>query len=137
MKAEKIKKRIKGGYVALISVIIICAVLLMVVITTAYIGMTQGIDSLIYSNSISAENLASACAEDALMNLKNNQNYAGNQTLDLSTGQCQILAITSLNNVKTVETSSSVNSATKKIKITVSQINPTMTVSSWQEVADF
>jgi hypothetical protein len=131
------KNQTKNGYIALISVIIIGAILLMVVLSTSYIGVTEGMNSLLASNSAEARSLASACAEDALMNLKNDQNYSGNQTITLDNGQCQILAIIVNGGARTIETTGIVNHITKKLKITASQIAPSIIISSWQEVADF
>jgi len=128
----------KKGYIALITAIIIGAVTLSMVITSAYIGITQGMNSLLYSNNLEATSLASACAEDALMNSKNNQDYGGNETINLGNGQCQILPIINLGGqARIIEIVGSVNGATKKLKIAISQIDPTMKITLWQEVADF
>ena len=63
----------KKGYIALMTIIIISAVVLLMVISSAYIAITQGMNSLLYSNYLESESLASACAEDALIKVKNNQ----------------------------------------------------------------
>ena len=131
-------KKTSSGYVALISVIIIGAVLLMIVITSAYIGITQGLNSSLYSNHLESESLVSACGEQALINLKDDSNYGGSETVNLGNGQCQILPIQNLGGqARIIQVSSNVGGATKKNKITVSQINPTIKITSWQEVADF
>ena len=128
----------KNGYVALISVIIINAVLLMIVITSAYIGITQGLNSLLYNNHLKSEGLASACGEQALMNLKDDPDYAGNETINLGSDQCQILPIVNLGGqARIIQVSSSIGGATKKNRISVGKINPTINVTSWQVVVEF
>ena len=131
-------KKTSSGYVALISVIIIGAVLLMVVISSAYISITQGLNSLLYSNHLESEGLVSACGEEALMKLKDDSNYGGNETISLGNNQCQILPILNLGGqARIIQVSSNVGGATKKNKISINQINPTIRITLWQEVADF
>ena len=120
------------------TVLIVSAVVLLMVITSAYIAITQGMNSLLYSNYLESESLASACAEDAVIKLKNNQTYGGNETLNLGHGQCQILPIENLGDQsRVIKTIGVVNRTTKKIKIQISRIDPTIIFTSWQEVADF
>ncbi|TSC94697.1 MAG: Uncharacterized protein Athens101428_212 [Candidatus Berkelbacteria bacterium Athens1014_28] len=131
-------EKTSGGYIALISVMIIGAVLLLIIITGAHVGTTQGINSLLFSNHTESESLISACGEQALMNLKDNPSYGGNETVSLGNGECQILAVTSQGGeVRSIQVTSAVGGARKKNLITVSQINPKLLVSSWQEVAEF
>ena len=128
----------KNGYIALIAAIIIGAVTLTMVITSVYIGITQGMNSLLYSNHMESLAISSACAEEALMNLKNNHDYAGNETLNLGHSQCQILPIENLGGeARVIKTIGTVNGVNKKIKIQISQIDPQMVITSWQEVPDF
>jgi len=138
MKTSKLQLSQKKGYIALITAIIIGAVTLSMVITSAYIGITQGANSLLFSNNLETVNLASACAEEALMKIKNDPNYGGNETINLENGQCQILPIINIGGQsRIIETTGTINAVTKKIKIQVSQIDPTMQIILWQEVADF
>lgn len=86
------------------------------------------------SQSSGAYYLANLCAEQALMKLKENSGYAGNETINESSGQCTILPIEGNWTVKVSATSSE---QVKKIRIVVSSINPKMIIASWEEAADF
>lgn len=138
MKITKQTTKKRKGYIAIMTILIVSAVVLIMVITSVYISITQGMNSLLYSNYLESESLASACSEDALIKLKNNQSYAGNETINLGHGQCQIYPIENLGGEsRTIKTVGTVNQTTKKIKIQISQITPTIIITSWQEVADF
>lgn len=135
---KKAAKSKKSGYIALMTALIVGAVVLVMVVTSAYMAITQGLNSLLYSNYLESESLASACAEDALIKIKNNQAYGGNETLNLGHGQCQIYPVENLGGEsRIIKATGNVNGATKKIKIQISRIDPTIIFTSWQEVADF
>lgn len=126
------------AYIALISIMIIGAIALSIAVSSAILAVGQGRNGLLAQNLTEAKNLANACAEKALMDLKENENYIGNQTVNLNGALCQINPVESPGGtVKIVKVSSQVNQVTKKIKISVSQINPLMTFDSWQEVDNF
>jgi len=131
-------KKFSRGYIALITVIIVGAIVLAMVISSTVIGIYQSHNGLLAENLAQADSLAAACAEKTLMELKNNENYLGNETMNLGNGQCQIAPIENLGaGARVVKTSGTVNQATKKIRIEISQINPAIVFISWQEVADF
>lgn len=134
----KIIFRSQKAYIALISILIIGAVALSVAISSAILAVGQGRNGLLAQNLTEAKSLANACAEKALMDLKENENYSGNETVNLGSGQCQINQIENLGGqARMVKVSGRVNQATKKIKINISQINPTMIFTSWLEVDNF
>lgn len=78
--------------------------------------------------------LANLCAEQALMKLKENISYPGNEIIEIEGGNCQILPV---EGSWTVKVSGNFQDQIKKIKIVVNQVNPEMIIESWQEVADF
>lgn len=78
--------------------------------------------------------LAALCAEQALMKLKEDNTYGGNETIDTEDGSCQILPV---EGSWTIKISASSSAQIKKIKIIASQVNPVMIIDSWQEVAEF
>lgn len=126
------------GFIALISIIIIGAVILAVTIGLSLrsIGETDMALSGELSNRALA--LADACAEDALLKLKNDLNYSGNESIIIGGESCDILAIGGSGNFnRTINTQSAVSGYTKKIKVEVPQISPAMEIASWEEVADF
>lgn len=128
-----LKKR-ENGFIALVLILVILAVVLMVGIglnLSSISELKMGFQKNLFSR---AYYLANLCAEDALMKLKENSNYLGNETINIGDDSCTILAI---EGNWTIKVSGLSSNQVKKIKIVVSQINPKMVVDSWQEVADF
>ena len=78
--------------------------------------------------------LATLCAEDALMKLKKDINYTGNEVVVVQSGECAILPI---EGNWTVKTRADYQNQIKKIRVIVDKINPEMVIQSWEEVADF
>lgn len=128
----------KNGYIALMAVLIIGAVILNIAIASTIISIMNNKNGLVSEDLSAATELANACAEKALMDLKENPAYGGNETITLGTGNCQVLAIDSLGgDNRQIKVVGNVNDRLRKIKINISSINPIMTVTSWLEVADF
>lgn len=126
--------KIQKGFIALTTVLIISAIVLMVGIGLSLRSINEAEMSLQGNLSLQAHYLANLCAEQALMRLKEDSNYTGDETINMENGSCQILPIEGNWIVKVSATSfDQVN----KIKILIDQINPEMIIDSWSEVADF
>lgn len=122
------------GFVALTTVLIILAISLIFGLGISLLSISEMTMGLEKNFSSRAYYLANLCAEEALMKLKENSNYSGNETIAVDNGSCQILPVEGNWQVKTVGNS---QKQIKKMKIVISQINPQMIIQSWQEVADF
>lgn len=130
--------REEKGFIALISILIISAVMLAVGVGLSLrsIGETNMVLSEELSNRTLA--LSDACAEHALLELKNDLNYFGNESIIINGESCDILTIDGSGNLnRTVKTQSAVSNYVKKIKVEVSQVSPAMEIASWEEVGDF
>ncbi|MFH1956382.1 MAG: hypothetical protein ABIJ28_01930 [Patescibacteria group bacterium] len=126
------------GYIALISVLIIQALILAIIIGIFLRSNTEIKLALGEQLSGKSRALAEACAEYALQQLKNNSNYSGNESIIIDgNDSCDILPIETSGSDKIVKTQSAVSGYTRKIKINVIQINPEMFTSYWNEVPDF
>jgi hypothetical protein len=133
-KMKKLFKKNEFGFIALITVLIILAIVLVVGLGVSWLSFSEAQMELKKGQSLQSFYLANLCAENALMKLKENINYSGNETIEIEGGNCQILPIEGKWTIKTI---SNFQNQVKKIKIIVSQVNPKMIISSWQEVADF
>ncbi len=128
----------RPGYIALISVLILCAIALAVGIGLATRAVSQDQIDESRDATVRAYAAATACAEYALIGLKGSLLYAGNETRIYSGDTCTILTIGGAGNlVRTVKTTSTVSGATRKILIQVEQVNPRMIISSWTDVVNF
>ena len=134
IKKSKSTKKNLGGFIALITIFIILAILLLLGLSFGLLAISETNMSLEKTKSSQAYFLANLCAEQALMKLKEDINYQGPETINIENGSCQILQIEGQWIIKTI---GNMQNNIKKMRISVSQINPKIIISSWQEVADF
>lgn len=126
------------GFIALISILIIGAIVLTISIGLSLRSIGETNMSLGGQESHKALALANLCAEQALMKLESTFNYTGNESVPVDGESCDILAIDGSGNFnRTIQTQSTVSNYTKKVRVVVSQISPTMQITSWEEVSDF
>lgn len=126
------------GFIALTSILIIGAMVLVISIGVALRSVDEAYMSLGEQEAGRAIALANLCAEQALMKLKNDSNYSGNESIIVEGESCDILAVDGTGNSnRTVRSKSTVSGFTKKVKVEVLQINPEMQINSWEEVSDF
>ena len=132
------KKRLQffsqDGVIALITVLIVAALALLIGISINLLAIGEAKMALQKSHSSKSYYLASLCAEEALMRLKEDSNYQGNETMNTEDGNCTILPI---EGSWTIKVSAAPFGQTKKMEIKISQINPSLIINSWQEVGDF
>lgn len=126
------------GFIALTSVLVVSVIMLSV-----FVGATsRSISGLnvtsALSSSLQAEALARTCAEYALLELERTLDYAGDESLAVAEGSCDILPVLGSGNTnRTVEAESTVSNTTRRVKVVVSQISPELNISSWNNVAEF
>ena len=124
----------KSGFVTLISVIILTSISLIVISSQLLISTDNYISNRRVSDSLQARVLADTCVEIALNRLKLSNAYTGNDTEVLSIGTCSISTISGSGNTnRSFTTSATYNNMTRRVSITVSSIDPNLTISSWQE----
>ncbi|MDO8265303.1 MAG: hypothetical protein Q7T34_02955 [Candidatus Parcubacteria bacterium] len=122
------------GFIALITVLIISAVALMIGLDVSLFSIGEANMSSKKIQSSQSYYLANLCAEKALRELRKNSAYQGNENLVFPEGQCSILPIEGNWIIKV--SADSLNQV-RKIKITVGQLDPKITIISWIQVSDF
>ena len=122
------------GLIALITVLIISVIILVVGLTLSLGSISEMKMGLQKSQSAESYYLANLCVEEALMKLKEDSTYSGNETLNIENGNCHILPIEGNWMIKVLATASG---QTKKLKVVVSEIYLEMIIDSWQEVSEF
>lgn len=127
----------RGGYVTLLSVLIMGTVGISITVGLLLRGLDVSRTGFATQQSIQALAFANACIEEGLSQIKRAPSFTGTTNLVFSGGMC-IYTITSQGGQnRTLNASGSVGTVTRKIKVTVTGTSPTATLSSWQEVADF
>lgn len=128
----------RNGYIALVSILIVSALTLLIATSGSLLSIGESNMGLQENQAWEAFYLTTACAEDALMKLKNDLNYSGNETLNFDNGKCTIEPLEgSGKKNRVIKVSGIIFNQTRKIKIEIGKINPDMEIKSWQQVADF
>ncbi len=126
------------SYVALVTVMIIGAVGIAIVIAAVLGSLASSKNSLLSKQTKQASGLADACTEHALIKLKANVDYIGDEILDFTNGSCEIQTIPNPGNVdREIHTTGTIDHIIRKVKININAINPDLLITSWEEVEDF
>ncbi len=132
---EKLKK---SGYIALTTVLILTAVMLIIVLSLNLNAISESKIAISEEATHKAFFLATACAEDALRKLKDNTSYGGNETIAIGSESCFIETVEGSGNAnRIVKTRSTVGEHTRKVRVEIATVNPDTAITSWQEVADY
>lgn len=129
MKNEK-------GYIALLATLFLVAIGGVVAGSLILLGLGFSKSSFALEQSNQAKALANACAEEALLKLKQNISYTGNETIALAQGSCQIQDMKGAGPNRIIKTTGTIGTIIRKVEVKV-KISPSFTLTSWLEVADF
>jgi len=125
------------GYIALISILIITAVIILAALSAGLLGVSEADLGLEKNQSSIAYYLALACVEEALQQIHDLDTFVGSNNLPLNNGTCSYTVSSQGGGNRTIIASGNFLNIIRKIKAITSQVSPTITVTSWQEVADF
>lgn len=125
-----------SGFIALLSLLIIGGLTLVIAVGLAFRSVDESKMSQAREFAASSRHVATACAEQALKNIKDNKNYNGGETLIFGSVSCEILPVVKNGPDRTVKTQSTVSGFTKKVLLEV-KTGATLQVLSWQDVPDF
>lgn len=125
------------GFSTLLAVIIFSAVSLTTVLSLSIAVLSYSRISASFSASFKAKALAEACLEQALMEIRRDTNHLGTTIFSLDGNPCTYTVIDIGGNTREVRSEASFSGVTKKIIANINQLYPKITLSSWDEVADF
>lgn len=129
-------KNKRGGFITLVSVLIIGLISLLVVSSVLLLSTDFARDNASIAESNQAKAVANACAESALDKLRKDSNYAGNEAFALNGGTCQIAALQGSGAVKTIQVTGLYGYSTRNVKVVTSQLKPQILISAWEEIPD-
>lgn len=127
----------KNGFIALISVLVVGAVGVTITLSLLLLGVDNSRTSFAVEQLNQAKALTNACAEEALQQIRDSTPFTGTGNFTLGQGSCTYAVTSQGGQKRTITTSSAVGTMIRKVKILIDGINPTIQVTSWQEVADF
>jgi hypothetical protein len=128
------QQRNTGGYVTLLSVLVVGAVGLAVTASLLLLGIGSARTSFAVRQSLQAKSLASACAEQGLEQIRANISYVGTGNLSLGQGVCSYTVTNQGGSNRTIDSVGTVGTVVRKSRVIINAIIPLIIVSSWQEV---
>jgi hypothetical protein len=127
--------RAQGGYVALITVLIVGAVSLAVGVAILLTGTDSQRVTLVLQQSIQARNLANACVEEALQQMHDSTTFTGTNNLSLDQGTCTYTVTNTGGNNRTIVTTATVGNVVRKNQVYATIGTSSISITSWQEVS--
>lgn len=128
---------IRNGYIGLLTVLFIGAVATVLTVSAILLGLSNSRSSFAAVQSAQARGLADACTEEALMQIRNFLPFSGSGSLANALGTCSYTVTKGTGQNRTATASGTVGTIVRKVKVTVTNINPKILIGSWAEVADF
>jgi hypothetical protein len=130
---DRIKRR--RGFAALISVLLIGGVGLVSAVTSAALVMQESAEIQKRASAVQARASAYSCASIAVLRLKKNSGYTGNENISVDKVICSIGATVFNGNARTLYAQATVNGLTSRIKVDFTGINSSQFyLNSWTEI---
>lgn len=124
------------GIIALLTVLIAGSIVLVIGVGMALRSILESDTTLNAELSHQALVTAGSCMEQTLLLLADDAAYTGNETITVGENTCIISTITANGTTRTIQTSSTVSGHTRRLQVIVSNVNPPLQISSWQEVTN-
>lgn len=127
----------KQGFIGLMGVLLVGAIGVAAVLAVLQLGVQYTQMAQIDQDERHARAYATACAEESLEQLRGNTSFTGTTTLPFTFGSCSGVVINTGGSTRAIDSTGTVGTIVKRVKVLVSALNPQITVSSWQEVSAF
>ena len=132
------QQELQKGYIALISVILMSALGLGIMLSVVATGVDASKTDFSLQQSGAARSSASSCAEEALQRIVETGTTSSNGNLTIGSGTCTyLISSTSSGQIITINSTGVLGTVTSKIKVVLATTSPSVSLSSWEEVADF
>ncbi len=128
----------RPGYVFLISVLIIGAIVTEMAVSLILLGIAAQQSGLTVVQSTQAYENAQTCAERGLRSLRADLSYDGGESFGLPYGTCSIARTAGSGNADRALCVTGVNGKnTRRLEISIRQLYPSVKIISWKEVGEF
>lgn len=129
----------RDGYILLLSTLFVGAISSIILTSVLLLGTNSSQVNFAVEQSGKALAAAHACADSALLSIRENPSYDGNEFLTVDAySTCEILPIGGTGNTnRLLCTEGQVGDTIRRFEIVISQIFPQVTIASWQEVSLF
>lgn len=123
------------GFVTLMSVLLIGAVGSAITLSVLLWGLRTARTGFTYQEFVQAKALADACAEEAIQQLATSLTCSASGTLTIGEGDCDYAAAGGAS--CTVSATGTVGDVVRRVEVGVTIAETSMSLTSWQEVAQF
>lgn len=138
-----IRPNYQSGYIALVSVIIMSAVLLLLIVAVSGTSVLSRLNVLTYQYKEVSRGLADGCVDAALLRLINNSGYSpSNEAVLVGSQSCTIVSVTPSGGQNIIQvqgiypaTGNGRSYTNLQVRVTVS--TGSLVIHSWEEVAHF
>ena len=131
--SARLRPRSRPGFAAITIVILICGVALISSTALAGVYMTEARETTVRAYAVQARSSAYACANIAMLRIKRNRSYTGNENISVDKVVCSIAAVVSNANARTVYAQATVSGMSARIQVQIADVDQ-LFVSSWTEV---
>jgi hypothetical protein len=114
-------------------VILICGIALISSTALAGVYLIEARETTMRGFAVQARSSAYACANIAMLRLKRNRSYTGNENISVDKVICSIPAVVVNASARTVYAQATVNGSTARIKVEIADVDQ-LFISSWTEV---
>ncbi len=130
-----IVRRYRNGYVFLVSVLMISAIVISITMSLLLLGLSAEMSGSAVEKSAQAMEIAQSCAERAILALQQGTDYAGDESLAIHGGTCVIHAIGGSGNTSRVICIEGILGRYRHVlEIVIQRVLPSTTVQSFREV---
>lgn len=126
----------KEGYTTLVSVLVVGAVCAVIATSLLLFGVSSAKTVVALERSHRAKAFVNTCMEEALQQISDSTSFTGTATLSWPEGVCMYTVTSQGGQNRTVIASSTVGAVIRRSRAFVSGINPTIQITSWQEVGN-
>jgi hypothetical protein len=125
-----IQNNYSNGYIALASILVIAAVVLVIGISTSLLSVNEAQSSLAGLKNEATVDFVEGCIEDALIRLNEDETIPSQ--ISLPEGTCEITNQSTIGNTWTFTASGSVDTHTKTITVEAIR-DSSVSIASWKE----
>ena len=127
----------QSGYVLLLSTLVVGAVGTAIATSILMLSVGNNLNSLAAEQSAQALANATACMEDTLEQLRLDDTYVGDTTINFEQGSCTIEPVVVSGGFHVIQVTGTVNTIVRKLEVEVDDIGPPTVIESWRDVDTF
>ncbi len=122
------------GFFTLLSMLIAGAIGVTIAVSVLLLAIGFSRTSSTFSQTIQARTAANTCVETALQKIKYQFLFQGTGTLITNGGTCDYQVIVQTAENRLVFATGTVATVIRKVKVTINDLTPRITIVSWQEI---